>query len=71
MLIFVTCLLQTLVSLGALEQSDDAQLEISRPELTVAGIGSALGTFREGLNDLCKGTMASIFMAGKAVFKGT
>ncbi|XP_036455085.1 finTRIM family, member 86 isoform X2 [Colossoma macropomum] len=55
--------LNALVMPGAVGQVENAQLEISHPELVEAGIRSALGTFREGLNDLCKGSLASIFRA--------
>ncbi|KAL7831977.1 hypothetical protein AOLI_G00295250 [Acnodon oligacanthus] len=55
--------LNDLVIAGAVGQAENAQLEISHPESVEAGIRSVLGTFRERLNDLCKGSLASIFRA--------
>uniref|UniRef100_A0A3B4DNZ6 Uncharacterized protein n=1 Tax=Pygocentrus nattereri TaxID=42514 RepID=A0A3B4DNZ6_PYGNA len=55
--------LNDLVIAGTVGQVENAQLEISHPESVEAGIRSALGTFRERLNDLCKGSLASIFRA--------
>ncbi|KAI4901362.1 hypothetical protein NFI96_001299 [Prochilodus magdalenae] len=55
--------INALVTAGTMDQAENFQLEISRPESVEAGIRSALETFREGLNDLCKGSLAQIFRA--------
>ncbi|KAF5897727.1 E3 ubiquitin/ISG15 ligase TRIM25-like [Clarias magur] len=43
----------------------NAQLETLPQKSVLSGIRSALGVFREGLQDLCKGSLASIFRAGR------
>ncbi|KAF4086170.1 hypothetical protein AMELA_G00103170 [Ameiurus melas] len=53
--------LKTLDTTDAEYVVGNAQLEILPPESIESGIRLALGAFREGLHDLCKGSLASIF----------
>ncbi|XP_072547855.1 finTRIM family, member 86 [Salminus brasiliensis] len=53
--------LNALVTMTAVNEFGNAELEISCPEAVEAGVRSALGALRGGLNDLCKGSLASIF----------
>ncbi|XP_053503722.1 finTRIM family, member 86 isoform X2 [Ictalurus furcatus] len=53
--------LKTLDTTDGEDVVGNAQLEILPPESVESGIRLALGAFREGLHDLCKGGLASIF----------
>ncbi|GAA6098594.1 finTRIM family, member 86 [Tachysurus ichikawai] len=55
--------LKTLDTTECVDVVGNAQLEIVPPESVEPGIRSALGAFREGLHDLCKGSLANIFRA--------
>ncbi|XP_047676939.1 finTRIM family, member 86 [Tachysurus fulvidraco] len=55
--------LKTLDTTECVDVVGNAQLEIVPPESVESGIRSALGAFRAGLHDLCKGSLANIFRA--------
>ncbi|KAM9468680.1 finTRIM family, member 86 isoform 1-T1 [Clarias gariepinus] len=55
--------LTTLDTTCNVDVGGNAQLETLPQESVQSGIRSALGAFREGLQDLCKGSLASIFRA--------
>lgn len=56
---------QTLDTTGGVDAFGNPQLDIVPLEPVVSGIRSALGAFREGLHELCKGSLANIFRAGE------
>lgn len=62
---FLPC--QTLDTTDDEDVVGNVQLEILPPESVESGIRLALGAFREGLHDLCKGSLASIFRVGESL----
>ncbi|KAG7321801.1 hypothetical protein KOW79_014659 [Hemibagrus wyckioides] len=55
--------LKTLDTTGGVDAFGNPQLDIVHLESVVSGIRSALGAFRVGLHELCKGSLTNIFRA--------
>lgn len=61
-------ILQSAISLDSLAQANSGTMEIWTPEPVISGVRSALEVYRQGLDDLAKTSLASIFRVGELCY---